>query len=101
MTYVTERLRVLVIETQFLTPDVECNRAANVSAYSKTVVLYLNALTCLGNTTAFREQTCFPSCAARPKENMCMRPKEEKITNKKAKEHQRFFPYGLVSDVTS
>jgi len=101
MTQVTETLRVLVIQTQFLTPGVECNRTVNVGPCSETVILYRNALTCPDNTTAFREQTCFPSCAARPKENMCMRPKEENITNKKAREHQRFFPYGLVSDVTS
>ena len=99
MTYVTKRLRVPLIETEFLTPGVECNRAVNVGACSKTVILYLNALTCPDNTTAFREQTCFPSCAARTIENMYMRPKEEKLTNKKAREHQRFFPYGLISDV--
>ena len=56
MTYVTERLRVLVIETQFVTSGVECNSGVNVGACSKTVMLYGNALTYLDNTTVFREQ---------------------------------------------
>jgi hypothetical protein len=100
MTYVIERLRVLVKETQFLTPCVECN-SCECGACSRTVILGRSALPCPDNSTAFREQTCFPSCAARPKENMCMRHKEGKITNKQPREHQRFFPYGLLFDVTS
>ena len=95
MTYVTERHRVPVLETQFLTPGFECNRALN-DDYA-----FRNATTCPDDTTAFLEQTCF-SFVCRTSERKHVYAAQRRKNNKqKAREHRRFFPYGLVSDVTS